>query len=132
MDDRGEVRGGVAAARDEGDVLAAEALDPAAAHHPVRVGAEDHREEHAGRVGWRAGGVVPEPCVDARQIHRVREQVVRGVLEGARQELGGQVDRQEARARVDVLVAGHGQGGNRGHGAARRPQPCRPAPWAPE
>jgi hypothetical protein len=90
--DGGEVRGGVATQGDEGHVLAAQALDPAAAHDAVRVRAQDDREEHPGRVRRRAGRVVPEPRVEARQVDRVRQEVVRRVLEGAGQELRGEID----------------------------------------
>jgi signal transduction histidine kinase len=49
----------------------------------------------------------------ARQVHRIVQEMVRRVLGGAREQLGGQVDRQEAGARVDVLAAGHGGGSTR-------------------
>jgi len=96
--------------RDERDVFAAEPFDRATAHDPVRVGAQDHGEQHRGRIGGRARVVVPKPRIEARQVDRVGEQVVRRVLEGAGQELLRQVDRQKARAPVDMLVAGHGRG----------------------
>ena len=105
-----EVRRGVPAERDERHVLSAEALDSAAADDAVGVGAQDDGQEHRRRVGGRAGVVVPEARVEARQVDRLVQQVMRGVLEGAGQQLGGEIHRQEARARVDVLVAGHGGG----------------------
>jgi len=102
-----EVRGGVPAERDEGHVLAAEPLDGPAAHDPVRIRTQHDREQHRGRVRRRPGVVVAEARVEARQVDRVGQEVVRRVLEGAGQELPGQVDGQKARAPVDMLVAGH-------------------------
>jgi hypothetical protein len=63
--------------------LAARALDPAAAHDAVRVGTEDDLQQHRRRVGRRAGRVIPKAGIEARQINRVLEQVMAGVLKGA-------------------------------------------------
>jgi len=108
--DGGEVRGGVAAEGEEGDVLAAEARDPTAADDTVRVRTEHDLEQHGGRIRGRARVVVAEARVEGRQVDRVRQQVVRGVLEGAGQQLLGEIDGQEARAGVDGRVAGHRTG----------------------
>jgi hypothetical protein len=42
-----------------------------------------------------------------RQNDGLLAQVVQGMLEGAREQLGGEVDRDERGLRVDRLVAGH-------------------------
>ena len=105
--DRREVRARVAAQRDEGDVLAAGALDAAAADDAVRVGEQHDLEQHRRRVGAGAGLVVPKARIEGRQIDLVIEQVVQRVLERAGEQLAREIDRQKPRIGVDVLVAGH-------------------------
>ena len=53
--------------------------------------------------------VVAEARVEAGQVEFVIEQVIQRVLEGAGQQLPCKIDRQEARAGIDVFVAGHGE-----------------------
>lgn len=121
--DRGEVRRVIAAERDERDVLTTRLGDRAAADEAVGVRDEDDLEEERRRVRGGAGGVVPEAGIEGREIDGVVEQVVHGVREGAGEELAREVDGEEARIRVDVLVAGHGRGSGRG-----QQQRCRQNP----
>jgi hypothetical protein len=109
----GEVRGAVAGERDEGDVVAAGALDVAAADDAPAVGEEDDLEQHGRRVGGCAGEVVLVAGVEAGQVELVIDEVVQRVFEGAGQQLPFEIDGNEARAGVDVLVAGHGIGSKR-------------------
>jgi hypothetical protein len=82
-------------------------------HRPARddaagVGEQDHPEQHAGRIGRGPGLVVPVPRIERRQVEGGLEQVVQRVLEGAREQLRGEVDGDEPRLGVDRLVARHG------------------------
>ena len=101
------MRAAVAGQGDEGDVLAAGALDAAAADDALRVGEQHDLEQHRGRVGGGAGQVVVVARIEAGQIDLVVEQVIQRVLEGAGQQLPLQIDREKSRAGVDVFVAGH-------------------------
>ena len=105
--DRREVRRPRAAERDEGHVLFAGPRDATTAHDALRVGEQHDLEQQRRRIGRRAGRVVPKPRVEMRQIDGVVEQMVQGVLEGAREQLAGEVHRQELGVGVDVLVTGH-------------------------
>ena len=125
LGDRREVRRRVAAQRDERHVLPTRRLDPTAADDPVGVGDEHHLEQHRRRVGGRARLVVPKPRVEVREIDRVVEQVIHRVLERAGEQLPRQVDGQESRIRVDVLVAGHGS--ERGRNDRQPATPLQPA-----
>ena len=100
---------GVAAEGDERHVLLAGALDPATAHDALRVGEEHHLQQHRRRIRRRARLVVPKARIERRQIDRVIEQMIQRVLEGAGEQLPREIDGQEPRVRVDVLVAGHGR-----------------------
>jgi len=60
----GEVRPTVAGQGDEGDVFAAGALDVAAADDALRVGKQDHFEQHGGRIGCSTCFVVAEPRIE--------------------------------------------------------------------
>ena len=81
--DGGEVRAGVAAQGDEGDMLAARALDASAGDNAARVGQQHDLQEHGRRVGTRTGVVVVEARVERAQVDLAVEQVVQRVLEGA-------------------------------------------------
>lgn len=106
--DRREVRGARSTEGNEGHVVLAQPGDRPASHDPARVGAEHHLEQHRRGIRGGASRVVPEAAVEARQADGMVEQVVDRVLEGAEEELGRQVYRQQARVGVDQLVAGHG------------------------
>ncbi|MDP1860787.1 MAG: hypothetical protein Q8K82_19075 [Gemmatimonadaceae bacterium] len=106
--DGGEMGRGVAAARDERHMLLAREADASTTEDALRVGERYHLQEHRRRIRRRAGRVVPEAGVEMGQVNRVVEQVMQRVLERAGQQLTRQIDGQEARVRIDVLVAGHG------------------------
>lgn len=55
------------------------------------------------------------------------EQVIDGVLEGAGEELAGEVDGEEPRTRVDVLAAGHGRGAEEASSTAAERIPRLPS-----
>src|SRR5205085_9665230 len=105
--DRGKVRGVIAGERDERDVIPAEALDAAAADDAVRIRHEHDLEKYRGRVGWGSGLVIAEATVEGREIDLVIEQMVDSMLERAGEELAREIDGEELRIGVDVLVAGH-------------------------
>lgn len=63
--DRGEVRRAGAAQRVERDMLLAQPGDRPDAHHPTRVGAENHVEQDGRRIRGRAGRIVPEAHIIA-------------------------------------------------------------------
>ena len=110
---RYEVRDGrevgprVAAQGDERDVILAGPGDRAAAHDPAGVGEQDDPQPHGRWVGRRAGRVIPIPRIERGQVDRVLEQVVPRMLERARQELRGDVDRDPRGLGVDGLIARH-------------------------
>ncbi len=108
-----EVGARVAAQGNERDVLLAGPGDRPAAHQSAGVGEEHHPRQHARRVGGRARRIVAIPDVEWRQIDRLFEQLVQGMLESAGEQLGGEVDRDELRLRIDRLVTRHG-GSRRG------------------
>ena len=60
------------------------------------------------RVGAGAGEVVLVAAIKSGKIDLVIDQVVQRVLEGAGQQQPFEIDGKEARAGVDVFVAGHG------------------------
>jgi hypothetical protein len=62
---RGEVGLGVARQGDEGDVVAAHALNATAGYDALAVGEQNDLQEHGGRIGGRAGFVVVEPGIEA-------------------------------------------------------------------
>jgi hypothetical protein len=119
--DGGEVRAGVAAQGNEGDVLAARAFDGPAGDDATRVRQPHELEQHARRVGTRAGVVVVEARVEATEVDLVIEQVVQRMLERSGQQLRLKVHGQKARAGVDRLVAGH-----RGASVVAMRSPCNP------
>ena len=108
--DRGEVRLGVAGQGDEGDVMTADGFDIAAGDDALAVGEQHDLEQHGGRIGGRAGCVILEPGIKAGQIKFVVDEVVEGVLKGAREQLSLQVNGKKTRAGVDVLLARHAVG----------------------
>ena len=118
----------VATQRDEGDVRAAEPLDGATAHDAVRIGAQDHGEQHRRRVRRGSGLVVPEARIEARQVDRVGQQVVRGVFERAGQELLGEIDRAESAGSGRYACSGPwaGRSGAGPHGGNATPPILRP------
>jgi hypothetical protein len=85
--DGGEVRDVVSGQGDEGDVLSAGPLDRPARYHSLRIGEQDHLEQHRRRIGRGAGFVVAVARVEIGQIELMIEQLVQGVLEGTRQQL---------------------------------------------
>ena len=99
-------------------MLVAGPLDRAAADDPLGVREEHHLQEHRRRIRGGPGVVVPEPRVEVREIEFVIGQVVQRVLERPREQLPREIDGQEPRVGIDVLVAGHGRGGRR---ATERP-----------
>jgi hypothetical protein len=88
-------------------VFAAGAFDAATADDALAVGEEDDLEQHSRRVGGSASQVVLVAGVEATEGQLVVDQVIEGVLEAAGQQLPFEIDGNEARAGVDVLVAGH-------------------------
>ena len=102
-----DMRGDHAAEGHERHVFLAQPLNRPTAYDALRVREEDHLEQHRRRIRRRAGGVVPKPGVDVHQIDGVLERVVQRVLEGTRQQLEGEVDRDELRVGGQRLVAGH-------------------------
>ena len=62
---RGEVGLGVAGQGDEGDVVAAHALDASAGYDALGVGEQHDLQEHGGRIGGRAGFIILEPGIEA-------------------------------------------------------------------
>jgi hypothetical protein len=103
-----EVRGAVAAERNEGDLFAAGAFDLARADDAPRIGEKHDLEQHGRRVGGGTGEVVLVAGVEPAQVQFVIDQVVQRVFEGAGKQLPLQIDGKEARAGVDGFVAGHG------------------------
>lgn len=103
-----EVGPGIAAQGDERDVFLAGPGDRAAAHDPAGVGEPYDPQQHGRCVGRRAGRVIPIPRIERGQVDGVLEQVVQRMLERARQELRGEVDRDQLGLEVDGLVARHG------------------------
>ena len=115
VSNRRAVRRGIAAQGDERDVLATRRLDLPTADHATGVRDEHHREQHGWPIRRGARDIIAKPGVKPGEIEFVLEQVVHSVLEGAGQQLSGQIDRDKPRTRIDVLVAGHGEGtGERG------------------
>lgn len=112
LGDRREVGRRVPAERDKGDMLATQPLDAATADHPVRVGDEDHLEEHRRWIRRRPGLVVPKSRIEAGQIDLAGEEVMDRVFKRPGDQLPTQVNRQEPRRRVDVLITSH-EGGDR-------------------
>jgi hypothetical protein len=94
-------------------VVTAGAFDVARADDAAAVGEEHDLEQHGRRVGGGAGEVVLVAGVEAGQIELVIDEVVQRVFEGAGMQLPFEIDGNEARAGVDVLVAGHGIGSKR-------------------
>ena len=97
----------VAGQGDEGDVLAAGALDVAAADDALGIGEQDNLQEHRGWIGGGTGCIVAETGIETGQIELVIDQVVHGMFEGAGQKLSLQVDGEKPGAGVDVFVACH-------------------------
>ena len=58
----------VAGQGDEGDVLAAGALDVAAADDALGIGEQDNFQEHGGRIGGGTGCIVAETGIETGQI----------------------------------------------------------------
>jgi hypothetical protein len=109
--DGGEMGRLVPAERDKRHVLAAGLLDSATANNAVGVGGEDHLEEQRRRIRGGPRRVIAKARIEGREIDRVIEQVIQRVLEGAGEKLPRQVDGQELGIGIDVLVAGHEDGG---------------------
>src|SRR5690606_25094856 len=105
--DGGVVQNAVATEGNEGYMFAAGAFDAARTDDALTVGEEDDLEQHARRKGAGAGEVVPVAGIEAGQVDLVVDQMVQGILEGARQQLPFEINGNEARAVVDRLVAGH-------------------------
>ena len=97
----------VAGQGDEGDVLAAGALDAAAADNALGVGEQDNLQEHGRRISSSARCIVAEADIEAGEIELVVDQVIHGVFEGAGQELPLQVNSEKSGTGVDVFVARH-------------------------
>ena len=76
----------------------------------LAVGEQDDLEQHGGRIGGSAGGVVIEPGIEAGQVELVIDEVIERVFEGAGKQLPLQVNGKETGAGVDVFVAGHAVG----------------------
>lgn len=104
----GEMRLAVTGQGDEGDVFAAGALDVAAADDALGIAEQDDLEQHGGRIGAGAGGVIAEAGIAAAEVDFVVEQVVQRMFESAGDELPLQVNGEKPRASVNVLVARHG------------------------
>jgi len=122
-----EVGPGIAAQGDERDVFLAGPGDRAAAHDPAGVGEPYDPQQHGRWVGRRAGRVMPIPRIERGQVDGVLEQVVQRMLERARQELRGQVDRDQRGLGVDGLIARHGRISTRNgmtHTFSPRPTPA--------
>ena len=103
------MRGAVARERDEGDVVAAGALDLPTADDAPAVGEQHDFQQHRRRVGRRAGEIILVAGIETGEIKFVIDEVVQGVLEGAGLQLPFEINGYEARAGVDVFVAGHGR-----------------------
>ena len=88
-------------------MFAAGALDVAAADDAQRIGEQDNRQEHGGRICRCARYVVAVARIETCEIEFVVDQVVHGVFEGAGQELLLQINREKARVGVNVFVACH-------------------------
>ena len=73
---RGEVRGLIAGQGDEGDVVAAGALDLAAADDALRIGEQDDLEQNGRRVRGGTGGVVLVAAVEAGEVEFVVDQMI--------------------------------------------------------
>ena len=101
----GEVGPAVPRQSDEGDVVAAGGFNATAGHNALAVG-EEHK--HGGRIGGSAGGVVPEPGIEAGQIKFVVTQVIQCVFKGAGEQLPLQINSKETGTAVDVFVAHQG------------------------
>ena len=97
----------VVAQRDEGHVLFTRAGNLPTADDSLRVREEHDLEQQRGRIGWCAGLVVLETRIEVRQIDGVIKQVIQRVLQRFRQQLSRQIHGEQARMRVDVLVARH-------------------------
>jgi len=82
--DRREVRRLVAAEGDERHVLLARPGDRAAADDPARVGEKHDLQQRRRGIGGRARRVILEAGVEVRQVDHPRQQMMQGVLEGAR------------------------------------------------
>ena len=88
-------------------MLATGPLNATAADDPLRGSKQHHLEQHRRRIGRGAGLVIAKARVETGQIDLVIEQVVQRVLESTRQQLPRQINREQPRAGIDVLVAGH-------------------------
>ena len=73
-------------------MLAAGALDVAAADDALGIGEQDNLQKHGGRIGGGTGCIVAETGIETGQIELVVDQVVHGVFEGAGQKLPLQVN----------------------------------------
>ena len=105
--DGGEMRAAIAAQGDKGHLVAAGPFNATAADNALRIGKQHHLQQHRRRIGRGARRVVAKARIEARPIDLVIEQVIQCMLEGTRQQLPRQIDRQQSRTRINVLVAGH-------------------------
>ena len=103
----GEVGSSVSREGDEGDLLTAGPFDLAGADDAATVGEEDDLKQQGRWIGGGTGQVIAVAVIKAREINRVVDQPVEGVLKGAGMELPFQINGEEARAGVDGFVAGH-------------------------
>ena len=104
---RCEVRGAVTAQGDKGDVLAAGALNGPAADDALAVGLQHDLEQQGRRIGRRARPIIAVALIKAGEIELVVNQVVQRVLKTTRKKLSLKINREKARAGVNVLIAGH-------------------------
>jgi hypothetical protein len=104
-----EMRRRISREGDERDVLAAGALNAARTDDALAVGEQYDLEQHPRRVGRRTDKVVAVAGVEAGEVEPRVDKVMQRVLESAGQQLPFKIDRNEARAGVDVLVARHAQ-----------------------
>jgi hypothetical protein len=77
------VRLAVARQGDESNVLAAGALDIAAADDTLGIGEQDNLEKHGGRISGCTSLIVAEAGIEAREIKFMVNQVVHGMFESA-------------------------------------------------
>lgn len=103
--DGGEMGRGHGARRNEPHLLVAHPFNCPAAHDAFRV---HYLAPHDRRVPRRAGRIVIEARVEARQMHFAIKQVVRRVLERPRQQLAREVDAQNRRFVSKGCKAGDG------------------------
>jgi hypothetical protein len=103
----GRTRSVCAAPAAHGDAPPERTPDGSAADDAARVGEHHHAQQHGRRIGGCRSRVIPIPGIEWRQVDRLLEQMVQRVIERAREELDGEVDRDDLGLRVDRLVSSH-------------------------